>query len=305
MRIVLSGGTGFIGKALLSRLVREGHQILLLSRNPERTPDPQQKNVTAVPWDAREVGPWAQSVDGADAVINLSGENIAAKRWTAAQKARILQSRLAATKAIVSAIERAKKAPPVLVNASAVGYYGDVPEGDVTESHPRGKGFLAEVCEQWEKEALVAKRKGVRVVLLRTGIVLEKGGGAIQKMLPPFLCFLGGPLGSGRQWFPWIHLEDEVGAILYAIKNSALSGPVNAVSPHPVRLKDFCSAFARVLHRPSWLPVPAFALRMLLGEIAEMLLTGQRALPRKLEQAGYPFQYPSLHGALASIVSRP
>jgi uncharacterized protein (TIGR01777 family) len=249
-------------------------------------------------------GPWVEKLEGADAVINLAGESIAAKRWTAAQKELIVNSRLDATKVLVDAIGRVSAKPSVLVNASAVGYYGNVESGDVTEDHAKGTGFLADTCVRWEAEANRAKTLGGRVVIIRIGIVLEKGGGALSKMIPPFQMFLGGPLGSGRQWFPWVHREDVIGAILFALQNPNLSGPVNAVSPNPVTMKEFCKALGRAMHRPSSAPVPAFMVKLLLGEMSEMLLTGQRAVPKKLQDAGYRFRYPELDNALAAIFTR-
>ena len=303
MTIVLSGGTGFIGKALVKRLLEAGHTVMLLSRRPERSRQSGTESLQIISWDGRTLGAWVQGINGADAVINLAGETIAEKRWTAAQKAKILKSRIEATRALVSAIAQVKKRPSVLVNASAVGYYGDVESGDVTESHPKGKGFLADVCEQWEQEARKAEALGVRVVLLRTGIVLEKEGGALAKMLPPFKLFIGGPLGCGRQWIPWVHREDVIGAILFALERSRLSGAVNVTAPEPATMKQFCAALGKVIHRPSWAPVPAFALQVLLGEMSEMLLTGQRAIPQKLETSGYRFRYPNLEETLRAIFS--
>lgn len=253
-------------------------------------------------WDAEKDGPWSQSIDGAQAVINLTGEPIAAKPWTPHQKRLLLTSRINSTKAIVQAIAKAKIKPAVLINASAVGFYGNVPEGDVTEMNHAGEGFLADVCSAWEKEALKAADYGVRVVLLRIGIVMEMGGGALAKMLPPFKMFAGGPLGSGKQWFPWIHRDDIVGAILFALKNPAISGPINLTAPTPVRMNEFCSELGRAMGRPSWAPVPGFALKLLLGEMSEMLLNGQKVIPQKLLQAGYKFKYPDLRESLRTIL---
>jgi len=304
MKIVLSGGTGFIGSALLKRLLEAGHTLVLPTRNPAKARSFAESRVILVQWDGRNLGVWAKEVDGADAVVNLAGEPVVGKRWTDEQKSQILGSRVDATKAIVAAIEQASMRPSVLVNASAVGYYGHVASGDVTESHPRGRGFLADTCEQWERAAREAEKLGVRVVSLRTGIVLEKDGGALSKMIPPFQMFAGGPLGSGRQWVPWIHRDDLIGIVLAALENKNLSGPVNATAPEPATMKAFCAALGRAMHRPSWAPVPAFVLRILLGESSEVLLTGQRAIPQKLQASGYTFRYSNLDSALSAVFRR-
>jgi len=304
MNIVVSGGTGFIGNALLKRLVESGHRVTLLTRNPDAVKHPPGGRVDVERWDGKTAGSWAQCVDGADAVMNMAGEPIAAKRWTDTQKTRILNSRLDATRAIVAAIQKAEQKPSVLVNASAVGYYGHVESGDVTESHPKGVDFLADTCARWEEEVTKAEPLGVRVVRLRTGIVLEKDGGALKKMLLPFKLFVGGSLGSGHQWFPWVHRDDVVGIILFVLEHADLSGPVNVAAPEPVTMKQFCKALGAVMGRPSWAPVPAFVLRVTLGEMSDMLLTGQRVVPQKLQEAGYSFRYPRLDEALAAIVGK-
>lgn len=304
MRVVIAGGTGFIGNALLEQFVKGKHQVVLLSRNADGLKHLEKDTVNAEQWDAKTVGPWTKRLDGADAVVNLTGEPIAAKRWTLSQKERILKSRVDATKAIVSAIGKVGKKPSVLVNASAVGYYGNVEKGDVTESHPKGSDFLAGVCEKWEQEAHAAEKHGVRVVVLRIGIVLEKNGGALKKMLPPFQMFAGGHLGSGIQWFPWVHRDDVAGAVLFAIKNEKAAGPVNVTAPEPVTMKEFCKTLGKIIRRPSWAPVPAFALKILLGEMSDMLLTGQRAIPKKLQEAGYTFKYPKLEKALMAALGK-
>jgi uncharacterized protein (TIGR01777 family) len=304
MKILLAGGTGFIGSALLKRLADEKESVILLTRRPEAAQALSMPSVEVEEWDGKTTGTWARRVEEVDGVMNLSGESIGAKRWTAVRKDLILRSRLESTRAIVSAISLARKKPKVLINASAVGYYGAVERGEVDESFPRGRDFLADTCGQWENEALRAEAFGVRVVLIRTGIVLDKNAGALKKFLLPFRLFVGGPLGSGRQWFPWIHLDDVVGAILFALRSGALSGPVNLAAPQPVTMREFCSALAKVLRRPSWAPVPPLILRIVLGEMAGMVLTGQCVVPRKLQEAGYNFRYPRLDEALASILRK-
>jgi hypothetical protein len=296
--IVVAGGTGFIGRHLTRSLVAKGHTVTLLTRHP--TLDKEQK-IRQVEWDGHHEGRWCEELKSAEAVINLSGASIS-KRWTTRDKGEIIQSRLQPTRTLIQAMKRLESRPKVLINASAIGYYGDLPEGEVTESGIKGSGFLADLCELWEQEARKAEELGLRVVTLRTGIVLGSGGGALGKMLPPFKFFLGGPLGSGRQWFSWIHQEDETGAILFCLENDSIKGPVNLTASNPVTMAHFCRELGRTLHRPCWAPVPSFVLRLLLGEMSEMLLTGQRVIPQKLTRAGYRFRYPLLKEALQSIV---
>lgn len=303
MNIVLTGGTGFIGKALIPRLVEAGHRVCLLTRHSGKINWMNKRYVTAAHWDGQHPGEWEKCIDGADAVINLAGESIANKRWSAMQKKHIIESRINATKAIVEAIRKAQNKPAVLINASAVGFYGNVENGDVTESSPKGSGFLADTCDQWEREAHAAESLGIRVVILRFGIVLGEGGGALSKMILPFKMFIGGPLGSGRQWFPWVHREDVTGVINFSLSNENLSGVVNVTAPDPVDMNQFCAQLGKAMHRPSWAPVPAFALKLMLGEMSEMLLTGQKAVPKKLAETGYLFQYSSLEKALKGISS--
>jgi uncharacterized protein (TIGR01777 family) len=236
--------------------------------------------------------------------VNLSGEPIAGRRWSAAQKVNLANSRIYSTRAIVDAISRAQFKPKTLVNASAIGIYGPRDASPIDESAQAGQGFLAAVCAQWEKEALKAEKSGARVVLLRTGIVLDPSGGALAKMLPPFCLGLGGPLGSGEQMMSWVHIDDEVAAIRACLENTALKGPVNLTAPHPVTMKEFARALGRALHRPAAAPVPAFVLKIALGEMSEMLLTGQNVVPRKLQDAGFSFRYPDLDGALKDLLKR-
>lgn len=302
MKIIVTGGTGFVGRPLVTRLLAAGRFVVLLTRDPLKSRVSDVQRLKAVQWDANNNGAWASELDGADAVINLTGESVAAKRWSPAQKKKIIESRLSAAKAIVDAIGVSAKKPAVLVNASAVGYYGDVPDLEVTEKSPKGRGFLADTCERWENEALRARTFGTRVVLARIGVVIDKDGGALRKFIPPFQFFAGGPLGSGKQWFPWVHREDVIEAILFCLKNPALSGPVNVTAPEAVTMGEFCRALGRAMHRPSWAPVPAFALRILLGEMSEMILTGQKAVPAALQKTGFMFKHPSLSETLASVL---
>ncbi len=299
MKLVITGGTGFIGSALCTRLLERGHSLTLLTRSP--LPDTISHGIKGVIWELGSDGPWERVIDGADGVIHLAGEPIAGKRWTETQKGKLRSSRIDTTRALVAAIAKAKEKPKVLLNSSAIGYYG--PHGDemLTETTEQGTDFLSRVCFEWEKEALKAEEYGLRVIRLRTGIVLGKGGGALAKMVPPFKLFAGGPLGTGRQWMSWIQMEDEIGLILSLMENPNARGAVNATAPNPVTMKEFCKTLGRTLHRPSWAPVPAFALRLLLGEMADMLLAGQRVLPAEAQRLRYSFKYPTLLEALQAL----
>jgi uncharacterized protein (TIGR01777 family) len=277
MKVVIAGGTGFLGRALAARLESDGHDVVVPARGSTR------------------------DVDGSDAVVNLSGESIAGKRWSAAQKQRILDSRIQITRGLVDAILAARKRPAVFVSGSAVGYYGPLGDEIATEDTPPGSDFLARVCIQWETEALRAAT-AARVVCVRTGLVLERDGGALPAMLPPFWFGAGGPVGSGRQYWPWIHRADWVGMVRWALQNTAVSGPMNVTGPTPVTNREFARALGRALHRPAFLPAPAFALRLLLGEMADaLLLSGQRAVPARAQRGGFTFAYPTLDGALQAL----
>jgi uncharacterized protein (TIGR01777 family) len=302
MRIVITGGTGFIGVPLIKSLVRNGHELIVLTRNPDAAQAIGPQSIIFIKWDGRNVDDWAKHGDGARAVINLAGEPIGDKRWTKFQKGWILNSRIEATRAIAEAIKQANAKPAVLINGSAVGFYGDVPDGDVDENTPRGKGFLAEVCEQWEAEAAQASKFDIRVAMIRTGIVLEREGGALKRMLGAFKMYTGGTPGSGRQWVPWIHREDAIRAIEFMISNDKLSGPVNLTAPNPVTMAEFAKTIGKIINRPLWVPVPAFVIKTALGEMAEMLLTGQKAVPSKLLKAGFDFHYPDIDDALSAIL---
>ena len=303
MKIIVAGGTGFIGTPLITRLLRDGHAVTVLTRSPKKIVS-SHNSLSAVQWDAKTQGGWVGVVDGADAIINLTGELIAGKRWTRRQKDVILASRVESTRALVTAIEHAQKKPSVLINNSAVGFYGDVPDGDVSETAPAGTDFLAQVCLNWEAEALVAKKFGVRVVTPRLGVVLAPRGGALARLVVPFRFFAGGYVGTGRQWFPWIHIDDLIGGFVFLLAHPSVEGPVNFVAPHAVTMKEFARTLGEVMHRPSWTSVPSFVLRIALGEMAEMLLTGQRVIPQKLLEAGYRFEYATANGALTDILKR-
>lgn len=298
MRLVIAGGTGFIGSALCARLSEHGHSLTLLTRSP--SPAVGRPSVKSLTWNPGSPGAWEAALNGSDGVINLAGEPIA-KRWTKRQKEKIASSRIESTRALVEAVGKAEEKPKFLINASAIGYYG--PHGDETLSEEAGAGsdFLSRVCVAWEREAAKAEGYGLRVIRLRTGIVLGKGGGALAKMTLPFKLFLGGPLGDGKQRMSWIHLEDEIGLILFLLEHPDATGAINATAPNPATMSEFCKSLGDVLNRPSWAPVPAFALRLLLGEMADMLLTGQRVLPVQAQKLGYTFKYPTLLEALQAL----
>ena len=304
MNILLAGGSGFIGGALIDALTARGDKVTLLTRDPAAARARLGSRAAPLAWDGKTAGDWTRAVDGADAVVNLSGESIAGGRWTPERKLRLIKSRIDSTRALVAAISTAARRPKVLVSASAVGYYGGAPEGPATESSPQGRDFLAALCGQWEREAQAAEPLGVRVALPRIGVVLEKDGGALAKMALPFKLFAGGPLGSGRQGFPWIHRDDVVGGILFALDHERLSGAVNFAAPTALNNRDFSAALGRALGRPSWAPAPAFALKLALGEMAGMLLGGQIAVPKKIVEAGYKFKYETADAALDAIYRR-
>jgi uncharacterized protein len=303
MHIVIAGGSGFLGTALADALVQQSHEVTVLSRQaPSELP--RRTGVRYLTWTPNgEAGAWKSAIDGATAVVNLAGESIAAKRWSDAQKRRLRDSRLHATKSLTTAIRQAKQTPGVLISGSAVGYYGDRGDETLTESSAPGSDFLADLAVEWEAAASAAAAV-TRVALIRTGIVLDKRGGALPKMLPPFQMFAGGPLGSGRQYMPWIHKDDWVRLVTWSLTQEGMRGAVNANSPSPVTNAEFSKALGRALHRPSVMPAPAFALRLALGEMAEaLLLSGQRALPVRATDHGFAFRFTNIDEALAAVLA--
>jgi uncharacterized protein (TIGR01777 family) len=304
MRTIILGGTGFIGKALSRLLIGQGHEVFVPSRSPAKVPALLGVEVRGAPFDGVTGAGWAQLITADTAIVNLAGENIADGRWTPDKKRRILESRLDAGAAVMDAIRQAPVPPAVLVQASAVGYYGARGPEAVGEDAPAGETFLAQVAGRWEASTLEAEALGVRRVIVRTSMVLGRGG-ALSKMLPPFRLGLGGPLGSGRQMLPWIHLDDEAGAMAFLIQTPGLAGPFNLAAPEAVDSRAFARALGRALGRPAFLPAPGFALKLLLGQMAEeVLLSGVRAEPTRLLAAGYRFRHPGLAGALADVLGR-
>ncbi|WP_126147389.1 TIGR01777 family oxidoreductase [Synechococcus elongatus] len=297
MKIAITGATGFVGQRLVERLRAEGHELRILSQRPTVA----QQLTGCQVFDTATETSWLAALEGADAVVNLAGEPIAEQRWTPAQKQRLKNSRVQTTRALVTAITAATQKPQVLVTASAIGYYGTSEMAQFTEESAAGQDYLAEICQAWEQEAQAVTVSGTRLVTLRIGIVVGPGG-AIGKMLGPFKLFAGGPIGSGRQWVSWIQREDLVSLILEAIANPSYQGTYNATAPQAVRMADLSATLGEVLQRPSWLPVPAFALEALLGEGALLVLEGQQVLPKRLEAAGFQFRYPDLKSALQQFL---
>jgi uncharacterized protein (TIGR01777 family) len=301
MKVAITGATGFIGSRLVQQLQTQGHQPLILTRNPASASGAF-PNVEVVGYTPTESGDWQNAIAGCEGVVNLAGEPIAEGRWTPKHKEEILNSRKLGTQKIVEAIAQANPKPSVLVNASAIGYYGTSETATFDETSPPGNDFLAQVCQAWEGEAQKVKDVGVRLVILRFGIVLGDGG-ALAKMIPPFQLFAGGPLGTGQQWVAWIHRDDVVRLIIEALTRPDMEGVFNATAPNPVRMAEFCQTLGEVLHRPSWLPVPDFALEVLLGEGAQVVLEGQQVLPKRTTSSGFNYQYPMLKSALGDILA--
>ncbi|MBI4654380.1 MAG: TIGR01777 family protein [Nitrospirae bacterium] len=323
MNILITGGGGFIGKPLSRELLNSGHNVIVTTRRQITPKD--NANPPSPPFSKGGMGGFLEMLtwnpptlippeimSSIDAVINLAGESIASGRWTKRRKGLILSSRINTTLALVQSMKQIPLYPPlskgdggrlpkVLISASAIGYYGPCGDEFVTEDTPPGTDFLAEVCKAWEAEALKAEESGVRVVLLRLGAVLESDGGALPKIALPFKFFLGGPIGNGKQWFSWVHRDDVLGIIKFSLENDSISGPVNITAPNPVRNKEFCTSLGNAIHRPSWLPVPAWIVKLTLGELGDVLLEGQRVAPEKTMKEGYKFKYPELNEALRAI----
>jgi uncharacterized protein len=300
--VLITGGSGFIGRKLAQALLDRGDRVTVLTRNVQKARSVLPRAVRVAAWNPEKQGPWCQEVEVVDAVVHLAGE-LVAKRWTDDVKRAIERSRIDSTRLIVEAMGAAKKKPGVFVCASAVGYYGARPPSEeLDESSAPGQGFLADVTVRWEAAAREAEAHGIRTVELRIGVVLGEGGGAIAKMITPFKLFAGGPIGSGSQVVSWVHRDDVVGMILLSLDNPDVKGPLNAVSPYPATARELADTIGLVLHRPSWLPVPAAALKLLMGDAAEVITTGQRVFPRRATELGYEFRHARLTPALESIL---
>ena len=300
MRIIVAGGTGFIGAALTKNLLAEGHQVWILTRNLQTAR--LAEGVRGAGWDGRTTAGWGELVSQVDAIVNLAGENLGNGPWTEERKKRIISSRVEAGQAISDGIRQANPRPKVLIQASAVGYYGPHDDEPVTEESAPGRGFLAEVCKAWEASSLPVEALGVRHIIIRTGVVLSKDGGALQRMMLPFGLFAGGPLGNGRQGLPWIHPADEVAGIRFLLENEKAQGVFNLSAPNPLSNANFGQVLAKVMRRPYWLPVPAFALRLLLGEISTLVLEGQYMLPTRLQEHGFRFLFETAEAALRDLL---
>ncbi len=305
MKVAITGGSGFVGSRLVQRLHQNGVKVLVFTRNPSYTQKifPQQvyPDVEIVSYTPTLSGDWQLTISSCDAVINLAGEAIGEGRWTAERKQEILNSRKLGTQKIVEAITKSDSKPSVLINASAIGFYGTSETETFDETSSSGSDFLAQVCQAWEGEAQKVNAAGVRVVILRLGIVLGMGG-ALAKMIAPFKMFAGGPLGSGHQWFSWIHVDDVVSLIIEALNRTEMQGVYNATAPKPVRMAELCSTMGKIMNRPSWLPVPPFALEALLGEGAIIVLEGQQVLPNRTQSGGFHYKYSTLETALKEIL---
>jgi uncharacterized protein len=302
MKILMTGGTGFVGSFLTTRLLHDGNIVSILTRN-QNDLKTGSLDVSFIVGDPLVPGPWQQVVNNYDAIINLAGASIF-NRWTAAQKRAIRESRINTTRNIVNAIDECSGKAVTLLSASAVGYYGFHGDEELTEEAPPGDDFLATIAREWEEEALMAQKKGARVCIMRFGIVLGMPGGALGQMISLFRKFVGGPIGSGKQWFSWVHVDDLTGAFSFLLKHPELSGRFNVCSPKPVRNKELSKTIGKALHRPSLMPTPGFMVRLVLGEFGSVVLKGQKVIPRRLLENGYDFKYQDIDKAIASIVVR-
>ncbi len=299
MKILITGGTGFVGTHLTSRLIQDGHEVTILTRSPKES----ERRIPGIAYaqgNPVQKGPWQEAIKNHDVIINLAGASIFSK-WTEKHKKAIRESRVQTTQNIVEGIPSHPEKSVTLFSTSAVGYYGFHGDEELFEESPPGNDFLAQIAVGWEREALRAKEKGARVVLTRFGIVLGEKGGALSQMIPLFKKYIGGPIGSGKQWFSWIHIKDLAEAFVFVMKHPEISGPVNFCSPNPVRNKDLAKALGKALHKPSFMPAPGFMIKLVLGEFGSVILEGQRVIPKKLLENGFVFQYADIDQALQSI----
>jgi uncharacterized protein (TIGR01777 family) len=300
MKILITGGTGFVGTQLTSRLIQDGHEVTILTRSLKGTKG-SSPGISYLEGDPTKKGHWQEAIKNHDVIINLAGASIFAK-WTEEYKKVLRESRVSTTRNIVEGVPADPSKKITLFSTSAVGYYGFCGDEELSEESPHGEDFLARMAVEWEGEALKAKDKGAQVVITRFGIVLGEKGGALGQMIPLFKKYIGGPIGSGKQWFSWVHIKDLAEAFAFLMKHPEIPGPVNLCAPNPVRNKDLAKALGKVLHRPSFLPAPGFMVKLVLGEFGSVILEGQRVIPRRLLDKGFVFQYPDIHKALQGIV---
>ncbi len=306
MKVLITGGTGFIGRELILDLLKDGHEPWVLSRNPRLHPD-FPAGVKLIQWDAQTTQGWGHLIEQVDGIVNLAGENLAGKnffpsRWTPERKKRILDSRLDVGRALSEAIGSAERKPAVLVQGSAIGYYGVLEDQIVTEVEPSGDDYMAKTVAEWEASTADVEAHGVRRAIIRTGIVLDPKEGALMRLLLPYRLFAGGPFGSGEQWYSWIHLRDVVRAITFLLENEQANGVFNLTAPKPLKNKEFGRILGKVMRRPSLVPLPGFVLRTLFGEVSTVVLDGQRVLPERLNEMGFEFEFPEAEGAFQDLL---
>jgi uncharacterized protein (TIGR01777 family) len=302
MKIFITGGTGFVGGHLTSRLIQAGNEVTILTRSGRGT-EKGAAGISYVQGDPTQKGPWQEAIGNHEVIINLAGASIFS-RWSDEQKKAIRESRIHTTRNIVEGIPSPAAKKIALFSTSAVGYYGFCGDEELIENSPPGNDFLSRLAVEWEGEACKAKEKAIRVVIMRFGIVLGEKGGALGQMIPLFKKYIGGPIGSGKQWFSWIHIQDLADAIVFLTKHAEISGPVNICSPNPVRNQDLAKSLGKALHRPSFLAAPGFMVKWVLGELGSVILQGQRVIPRKLLDHGFVFQYPEIQKALQNLLSQ-
>ena len=302
MKILITGGTGFVGTQLTSRLIQDKSEVTIVTRSFKGAKG-SLPGISYLEGDPTKKGPWQEAIKDHNAIINLAGASIFSK-WTEEQKKAIRESRVSTTRNIVEGIPSHPENPFTLISTSAVGYYGFHGDEEVNEDSPHGADFLARIAVEWEGEALKAGDKGARVVITRFGIVMGEKGGALSQMIPLFKKYIGGPIGSGKQWFSWVHIRDLAEAFAFLLKHPEISGPVNVSSPNPVRNKDLAKALGKALHKPSFIPAPGFMIKLVLGEFGSVILEGQKVIPRKLLESGFVFEYPTIERALQGIVNQ-
>ncbi len=303
-RIVVTGATGLIGKKLVNALIDRGDELIIFGRDAGKAKSIFPKAKEYVKWDYRKPDLWKSKLDNSNSVIHLAGINLFSKRWNESFKREVIESREVSTRNLVEAIKSCANKPEVFISASGIGYYGDCGETILDEKSPKGNDFLADVCEVWESEAAKIEEAGVRSVRIRTGLVLSTEDGALKQMLPTFKFFIGGPLGNGKQWSSWLHIDEIVGIYMHAIDNNKLRGAVNAASPNPVRMKELAKMLGKVLNRPSLFPVPKFLLKLVVGEAAEVVTASQRIDVKKLLNSGYQFKFTELRKALENLLKK-